>query len=54
MCVGNEFVDRVLVLFEEGVYMLLVDETCTLSLWEDEVEKEEGSEPGVEGNPEKC
>ena len=28
-----------------------VQEFCTLSLWEDEVEEEEEAEPGVEGHP---
>ena len=48
---GYEIVDCELVVVEEGVDMLLVQETSALGLGEDEVEEEKESEPGVEWDP---
>jgi hypothetical protein len=36
---------------KEGINMFLVDESSALCLWEDEVEEEEKSKPGVEWDP---
>jgi len=48
---GDEVVDCELVIAEEGVDVVLVDDSGALGLGEDEVEEETESKPGVEWDP---
>lgn len=48
---GYEIVDCKFVVVEEGVDMLLIQDTRALGLGEDEVEEEKESEPSVEWDP---
>ena len=43
-----------LVVVQPGLDVGLVDDAGALGLWQDEVEEEEETEVGVEGNPERA
>ena len=50
---GYKVIDGEFIIVKERMDVLLVDDAGALCLWEDEVQEEEESEPGVERDPKK-